>query len=81
MMLKHMFNNKIFFLFSIHNLLTNYFNDGTISESDYKKFITTVFAFNRENLRYIFKKMYCNDDSFWKHAQWIDYFEHKNAHW
>lgn len=23
--------------------------------------------------------MYCDDDSFWKHAQSIDYFERKNA--
>ena len=27
------------------------------------------------------KCSYCDDDSFWKHAQWIDYFERKNARW
>ena len=57
MMLKHMFKNKIFlFGFSTRYLLTKYFNDGTISESYHKKFITAVFAFYRQSSRYIFKK-------------------------
>ena len=42
---------------STRNLLTTYFNDGTISESDHEKFIAAVFAFYCESLRYIFKKM------------------------
>ena len=25
--------------------------------------------------------MYCDDDSFWKHAQWVNYFECKYARW
>lgn len=60
-----MFNKSIFFfLFSTRNLLTKYFNDGTISESDHEKFITAEFAFYRESLRYKFKRMYCDDNSF-----------------
>ena len=49
----------LFLGFSTGNLLTTYFNDGTISESDHEKFIAAVFAFYCESLRYIFKKMYC----------------------
>ena len=76
-----MFNKRIFFLFSTRNLLTKYFNDGTISVSDHEMFITTEFAFYCEGLRYKFKRMYCDDNSFQKHAQWIDYFVGKNVFW
>ena len=42
--------------FSTRNLLTTYFNDSTISESDHEKFIAAVFTFYRESLRHMFKK-------------------------
>ena len=75
---KYVKQEDFFCGFSTRNLLTKDFNDSIICESDNEKFIAAAFAFYRESLPYIFKKMYCDDESFSKHARWIDHFERKD---
>jgi hypothetical protein len=54
-------------------------NEGEITNSQYQKTLRACQAFYRESLRYVLTKMHNN--LFWKHCQWIDYFNRRNASW
>ena len=53
-------------------------NKGEITNSQYQKTLRACQAFYRESLLYVLTKM---NNIFWKHCQWIDYFNRTNASW
>ena len=58
---------EIFVSFTTKNLFKKLFNDSKIDKLQYNNTLEAVYAFYKESLRYVIKKMDITD-TFWKHA-------------
>ena len=71
---------EIFVSFTTKNLFKKLFNDSKIDKLQYNNTLEAAYAFYKESLRYVIKKMDITD-TFWKHAVWMDFFGSETAKW